>query len=141
GFKAWPDQLAGRERVAAWPDLQNAAEGGLVKAELLLDRLGGETDLPADLLFARRTAAVDQPQVDPVHLVQTQPIEIAGREILAVPARGPEVVHRTLQIDCHDGCPKKDAELYAGGRARSIPASCAFGGPGRRSQSPRGDRR
>src|SRR5271169_5646159 len=106
GFEAGPDQLAGREHMAARPRLQNAAEGGLVKAELLLDRFGGQTDLPADLPFACRTTAIDQGQLDAVRLVQTQPIEIAGRKVVAAAAPGPEILYRALEIDCHDRCPK-----------------------------------
>src|SRR5271169_4355225 len=106
GFEAGPDQLPGREHMAARPGLQNAAEGRLVKAELFLDRFGGEAHLPADLPLACRTTAVDQGQLDAIRLVQTQPVEIAGREVLPAGARRPELLHRALQIDCHDGCPK-----------------------------------
>src|SRR5207253_6343078 len=60
GFEAGPDQLPGREHMAAWPRLQDAAKARLVKPELLLDRLGGEADLPADLPLALGTAALDQ---------------------------------------------------------------------------------
>jgi hypothetical protein len=40
-----------------------------VKPELLLDRFGGQSDLPADLPLAGRAAAVDQCQLNAVGLV------------------------------------------------------------------------
>ena len=72
-----------------------------MKAQLLLDRFGGESDLPTDLPLALCTAAIDQRQLNAVRLVQTQPVEIAGREILAAAARRPEFLYRTRQIDRH----------------------------------------
>jgi len=106
GFKAGPDQLACREQVATGPGLEDAAEAGLVKAELLLDWFGSEADLPADLSLAPCTASIDQCQLDAIRLVHAQPIEIAGREVLPAGARRPELLHRALQIDCHDRCPR-----------------------------------
>jgi hypothetical protein len=55
--------------MAARLRFQDAAEAGLVKPELLLDRFGGEADLPADLPLALGTAALDQRQLDAVRLV------------------------------------------------------------------------
>jgi hypothetical protein len=106
GFKAGPDQLAGREHVAIWPRFQDATKARFVKAELLLDRLGGQADLPADLPLAGRAAPLDQRQLDAVGLVQTQSIKIGGRQVLAVASRRPEVLNRALHTDCHDRVPE-----------------------------------
>jgi hypothetical protein len=54
------------------------------------------------LRLACCNAAVDQRQLDMVGLVQTQPVEIACRKMLAATARGPKLLYRALQIDCHD---------------------------------------
>ena len=63
--------------------VQDAAENRLVKAELLLDRFGGQPYLPADLLFARGAAACDYSQLDAICFVQRQAVEPFGREVLA----------------------------------------------------------
>ena len=69
GFEAGSVQLPGREHVTARPCLQDAAKAGLVKPELLLNRLGGQADLPADLPLALGAATLDQRQLDAVRLV------------------------------------------------------------------------
>ena len=92
--------------MAARPGLEDAAKAGLMKAELLLDRFGSQTDLPADLPLSCRTTAVDQRQLDAVSLVQAQPVEIGGWEMLAPTACCPEFLYRTWQIDRHNGRPQ-----------------------------------
>ena len=52
-LEARPDQLVAAEHVAGRAAVQDAAEHRLVEAELLLDRLRGQADLPADLPLAR----------------------------------------------------------------------------------------
>ena len=70
--------------MAARPGLEDAAKAGLMKAELLLDRFGSQTDPPADLPLSCRTTAVDQRQLDAVSLVQAQPVEIGGWALLFI---------------------------------------------------------
>src|SRR5262245_38402478 len=87
--------------MAIRPRLQDAAKARLVKSKLLLDCLGGEADLPADLPLAGRATPLDQRQLDAVGLVQTEPVEIGGRQVLAAGACRPELIYCALYVDCH----------------------------------------
>jgi hypothetical protein len=79
-----------------WPEpqltlCQKAAENRLVHAELLLDRGGGQTDLPAD---PPRRAASDQPQLNAVGIVEATDGRTTRREIFAAPTRRFELGQR-----------------------------------------------
>ena len=85
---------------------QDAGEYRLVKSELLLDRFRGQADLPADLALAGGDPAVDQRKLDPVRLIQRQPVDIGLREKLAAAAGGPEILDRSCNIDAHRNHPR-----------------------------------
>jgi hypothetical protein len=87
--------------VAGRLAFQDAAEHRLVEAELFLDRLGGQADLPADMAFTLCAASVDQAELDAIRLVERQAIEPFRREIYAALACGPETVDRGLFVECH----------------------------------------
>ena len=86
---------------------QDAAEHRLVEAELLLDRPGGQADLPADLPFTRGAAAVDKAELDPIGFVERDAIEPFGWEKHTTLACGPEAVDRGLLIERHHWIPQQ----------------------------------
>src|SRR5580658_1436022 len=72
-----------------------------MKTELLLDRLRGQADLPADMALAGGHPTVDQRKLDAVGFVHRKPVEIGQREKLAAHAGGPEIVNCGREVDCH----------------------------------------
>src|SRR5262249_39090499 len=98
-FEARRDQVVVAEPIAAFDAslAQEASEDRLVHLELILDRLGGEADLPACMRHAGGAAAAHERQLDAVGVVEVQPIAPLGRKIDASRSRGPELLDRLLQ--------------------------------------------
>jgi hypothetical protein len=104
-LEAGADQLIAAEHVTRGLAVQDAAEHRLVKAELLLYRLRGQSHLPADLPLAGGDAAGNDTELDAIRLIQRQPIEPLRREILAACPGLPEFLDRCCLVQCHSLSP------------------------------------
>src|ERR1700722_11768166 len=76
GLEAGMDQFGRAEYMTGRPRFQDAGEQRLVKTELLLDRLRGQADLPADMALAGGYPTLDQRKLDAVGFVHRQPVII-----------------------------------------------------------------
>jgi hypothetical protein len=86
---------------------QDAAENRLVEPELLLDRPGGQADLPANLPFTRGTTAVDEAELDPIGFVERDAIKPFGWEKYTTLACSPKAFDRGLLIERHYWIPQQ----------------------------------
>src|SRR5262249_55296249 len=93
------DQLVVMEDVAArdTPFAQQAAEDGLVDAELFLDRSRRQAHLPPNLRDAPRAAPVDQGELDVVGVVLLEAVPPRVGKVLPTLSCLPELAHRSLE--------------------------------------------
>src|SRR5215470_5368431 len=116
---------------------QQAAEHRLVNVELLLDRLGGEANLPAGVGDAGRAAAAHERQLNPVRVVEVEPVTPFGWKVNAALAGSPEVLDRILErsgIEGHriSSGGSRTTRLGSTVRSTTLPT---FGADGRRALS------
>src|SRR3954447_9755023 len=71
------NELVRAKNVPARQCLENAAEDGFVKAELLLDGLCREPDLPTNMALTRRDTALDERKLNAIGVIAS-----AGRNRL-----------------------------------------------------------
>src|SRR5918999_2245293 len=95
------DQFGSAENVAGLLSFQNAAKHRLMKAELFLNYLRGQPDLPADMALAGGDPTVDQGELDAISIIQRKPVEIGIREELATRACDPEILDRSCKVHRH----------------------------------------
>ncbi len=101
GLEPRADQFVAAEHVPGSLAVQDAAEHRFVETELLLDRFGGQANLPTDLSFACAAAARDDAQLDAICVVERQAVEPFGRKEFAACTRNPEAADSLLFIERH----------------------------------------
>src|SRR3954453_23137611 len=97
------NELVRAKNVPARQCLENAAEDRFVKAELLLDGFCREPYLPTNMALIRRDTALDERKLNPIGVIEHQPVEIGSREELAALTGDPEILYSPREIKRHRG--------------------------------------